>query len=1193
VVSIFHIYQCRFFYIVKIMMQLRLILNLVLYSIFFISCSSGDKKSVSHPLIDEKIILKGYDLPSDSIAAPNIVPAGKPMIVRARRPIVVKEREHIRIGAGPNKFNVGVPKVCTPGQNGFAEPLRIAAKGITFLSDFPEVIVARSPSSKDVNQHGFSSFGTIQGLKTNQIRSMLQDRNGNLWFSSDDGITRYDGKYLSHFVVSNGTRRNSIILCMLEDRAGSLWFGTFGGGVLCFDGKKFTQYTEKEGLSNNIVNCIIQDNSGNYWMATSGGGISKFDGKEFTHYTTREGLSSNQIRALLQDKEGKIWIGTFGDGISQFDGSGFKNYSEKEGFPAFHIASILQDKEGNIWFGSFKHGLIKYDGRCFYQYTDKQGLSNNTVLCMMQENNGIFWLGTSGGGIFRFDGKIFENFNEEDGLTNNYIRCSLIGRQGNLWFGTRDGGLVRYNKNLFTHYTYNEGLAGNKILSMMQDRKGNDWFTSYGGGITRYDGKEFSTYSLKETQLNDYVYTILECANGDIWFGSDGGGITRFDGKNFFQYTQKEGLCHNSVRCMIEDRNHNIWIGSYGGGVSKFNGKEFVKYKIKEGLSGDKIMCILEDKNGNIWFGTDGGGVTKYDGKKFTHFILPHGLNSSTISSIIQDNKGVLWFGSSGGGALRYDGKYITMLTKKEGLGNNYVNSLLQDREGNLWIGTRIGPNVLESDQLQGNLERSKPLVFREFSYDDGFFDVGCNLNSLFQDKNGTVWIGTTNRLSAVRLKENVPDTVPPNIQLTNIRLFNENIPWMKINSNKDTSFILGNNVKVGDFRFSGISKWYFLPEDLSLAYNNNFLTFSFIGISQRQTSKIRYQYKLEGLDNYWSSITDLTEISYLNLKPGKYIFKVKAMNSEGIWSKENRYSFSIRYPWWKSLWFYSLILVGIVSLVVSIFKWRELEHELQTKLLNQKIEEQTFAMKEKNRELESKNKELQVSNSEKDRFFSIIAHDVRGPLSTFMLFTEVLSENLQSYNMDEIQGMAGSMKDSASSLYKLLENLLEWSRMQQGLIQFNPEQLNIIEVLTDSMETSRQFAKNKSIALVFEIPSELEVVADKNMLASVIRNLISNALKFTPQGGKVTIRAHKTAQNIVEISVTDTGIGMDEQMLGDLFRMDVHINRKGTDGESSVGLGLLLCKDFVEKQNGRIWAESIMDKGSTFYFTLEAVPRL
>jgi signal transduction histidine kinase/ligand-binding sensor domain-containing protein len=1170
------------------MLRLDIVLIFILLGLFATSCSREDKRNTVLQSNPGTIKVQGYIVPEGQVEKPQVIAAGKPKISRVKDPVVVKEKRLNKIIAVPEKFQAGMPEARTPGQNGLSKPVRITAKGQPFHAAAPEIVVAQYPGSKDINPHGFSTFGTIQGLKTNQIRCLLQDHSGNLWFSSDEGVTRYDGKYLSHFLTSNGENKNNIILSLMEDQSGNLWLGTFGGGVICFDGEKFTEYTEKDGLSNNIVNCVFQDRSGNYWMATSGGGVSKFDGKEFTHYTTKEGLASDQVRTIFQDMKGDLWFGTFGMGVSRFDGTSFYNYSVREGLPATHLASMMQDRQGNIWFGSYSQGAIKYDGQYFYQYTVNQGLIKGNILCLMQDDEGLIWLGTSGGGISMFDGRSFTNYGEEDGLSNGFIRCELVGKQGNLWFGTRDGGLVRFNKNLFTHYTVSEGLGGNKVLDILQDKKGDLWFALFRGGITRFDGKEFDTYSLKESLLNDWVYALTEAEDGSIWLGSDGGGITKFDGKNLVQYTQNEGLCSNSVRCIIEDRHRQLWIGTYGGGVSMFDGKNFVNYSEKGGLGSDKILALMEDKVGNIWIGTDGGGVTRFDGRTFTRYGGKEGLKSNSVNSILQDKNGELWFGTTAGGVTRFDGEFMTTYTKSEGLSNNNINSMIQDKAGNIWLGSRAGPNILNAEQL-GNVEgKTKPLFFKNFSYDDGFLGIGCNLGAMLEDKNGIVWIGSTNRLSAIRPWEDIPDTVPPNTKIINVKLFNENIPWQKIDANKDTTFVLGNGVEVGNFKFSNTTKWYFLPDDLKLAYDNNFLTFNFIGISQKQTPKIRYQYQLEGVEKYWSGITDLTEISYANLKPGNYVFRVKAMNSEGKWSNESQYAFSIRHPWWETWWFYLILFLAAGSLVVIFIKWREHEHEIQKKFLTGKIEEQTQELMEKNQELEAKNTDLQVVNSEKDKFFSVMAHDVRGPLGTFLLFSEIMAQNLKSYTMEEIQVMAESLHKSAATLFELLENLLEWARMQRGMVAYNPEQHSLITVLNDSLDSVHESAKNKAIAVIVDIPSDMEVIADKNMLASIFRNLTSNAIKFTPKGGKVTIKAIKSADKFVEISVADTGIGMEEKMLGELFKIDVSSNRKGTDGETSIGLGLLLCRDFVEKMGGRIWAESKVDHGSIFHFTLK-----
>jgi PAS domain S-box-containing protein len=237
--------------------------------------------------------------------------------------------------------------------------------------------------------------------------------------------------------------------------------------------------------------------------------------------------------------------------------------------------------------------------------------------------------------------------------------------------------------------------------------------------------------------------------------------------------------------------------------------------------------------------------------------------------------------------------------------------------------------------------------------------------------------------------------------------------------------------------------------------------------------------------------------------------------------------------------------------------------------------------------EIESKSNEVLRLMAEKDKFYSIIAHDLRSPFNVFLGFTQMMAEDLPRLRPEEIQLIAKMMHTSANNLYNLLENLLEWSRLQRGISNSNPKKLLLKKIITESISSVMPIANKKGIMVDIEIPGEITVFADENMLGSIVRNLTTNAVKYTEKGGNVSIAAKTVSGNSVEISVRDTGIGMSSTMVEDLFRLDVQTNRKGTDGEPSTGLGLLLCKDFIEKHGGKIWVESEEGKGSTFRFTL------
>ena len=237
--------------------------------------------------------------------------------------------------------------------------------------------------------------------------------------------------------------------------------------------------------------------------------------------------------------------------------------------------------------------------------------------------------------------------------------------------------------------------------------------------------------------------------------------------------------------------------------------------------------------------------------------------------------------------------------------------------------------------------------------------------------------------------------------------------------------------------------------------------------------------------------------------------------------------------------------------------------------------------------EIKLKNELLQAINAEKDKFFSIIAHDLRGPLSAFVAATQIITEEIQHMSIEEIKDITNSMKTSATNIYSLLENLLEWSRLRRGGMDFVPVKYNLRKKTGECIDVLSESAVKKEIEIEVIVPDELEVLVDSHMFEAIVRNLVSNAIKFTKPGGKVKVTAGYNDDHVVEIKVSDSGIGMPSELKERLFRINEKTSRPGTGGEQSTGLGLLLCKEFIEKHGGKIWVESIADKGSTFYFTL------
>lgn len=929
----------------------------------------------------------------DSLVPPVVINVDESKLKKA----VAGKPKIVPIGLNTSPAIVGKPiavnhKLLTtiiPGTDTVPLPRTLTAIDSPFVAGMPVTVIAKDAYFKDQNPQNFSSFSKLQGLTHGNIPAMLQDKFGNIWLATyGGGVSRYDGKSFSHFTESQGLSSNSV-LSMVEDRDGNLWFGTNGGGVSRYDGRNFTNFTVRHGLSNGIVNSIMQDKAGNLWFGTEGGGLSRYDGKNFMHFTVREGLSNNSVLCIFEDRLGNLWFGTNGGGISKYDGKSFTHFTEKDGLSSNKISSIISDKAGNLWFGTNGGGLNRYDGKYFISYTDSEIFKNYTVVGIVQSREGNLWVGTNGGGLFEFNGSNFTRYTENEGLSLNAVRSVMEDRSGNLWIGTWGLGVSRFDGKTFTYATVKEGLAHKVMCSIIENRAGDIWLGTGGGGVMRYDGKQLYHFTKNQGLFDNIALSILEDSEGNLWFGCLANGVTKYDGKYFTEYSKKDGLGGNDVRCIIEDRSGNLWFGTNGGGVSKFDGKSFTQFTTAQGLSGNDVRSMMEDNNGNIWFGTFDGGVTKYDGNNFTQFTEKEGLSNNGVLSIFEDDNQIVYFGTNGGGVVLFDGKRFLYLTEKDGLSNNVVQSITNDTAGNLWFGTRFGLSRLGKSErmrliklfsnVSDSLVQKFNVHFRSYAFDDGFIGIGVNGGkTMCSMKDGTLWIGANDRLTIYHPTGDVPDTVVPTIQLTGLALFNENIDWVSLNRNNDSTLVLSNGVSVDKFKFNELSPWYNLPNELSLAHNNNYLTFSYIGITMNRPKRVRYQYILEGIDPSWSVVTDRTEAPYGNLPHGTYTFKVKAMNSEGFWSQPLSYTFTIRPPWWQTWWAYGAYFVIIVGSGVYYIRWRESALKARQRELEQTVEERTAEVKEEKKLVEEKNKEILDSIAYAKRIQSTILPSIR-----------------------------------------------------------------------------------------------------------------------------------------------------------------------------------------------------------------------
>ncbi len=1112
----------------------------------------------------------------------------------------------------------------------------------------------------------FTNFTTDNGLALDQVSCSKMDKWGNLWFGTDGGgVSRYDGKSFTSFTTAQGLTSNRV-LSIVEDKSGNLWFGTWGGGVSRYDGKSFTNFTTAQGLASNIVWSIIEDKSGNLWFGTEGGGVSRYDGKIFNSFTTAQGLASNNVNSIVEDKSGNLWIGTWDGGVSRYDGKTFTNFTTAQGLASNSVQSIVEDKSGNLWFGAYGGGVSRYDGKTFTNFTTAQGLANNFVRSVVEDKSGNLWFGTEGG-VSRYDGKSFTNFTSAQGLANNYVRSIVEDKSGNLWFGA-GGGVSRYDGKIFNSFTTAQGLANNDVRSIVEDKSGNLWFGTEGGGVSRYDGKTFTNFTTAQGLASNKVRCIVEDKSGNLWFGTQGGGVSRYDGKSFTNFTTAQGLVRNFVVSIVEDKSGNLWFGTDGGGVSLYDGKSFTNFTTAQGLASNAVLSIVEDKSGNLWFGAYGGGVSLYDGKSFISFTTAHGLASNFVVSIVEDKSGNLWFGTEGGGVSRLLRKDVEILEEKtenvkkagpvffdnfttvNGLANDVVSAIVEDKQRNIVAGTNLGFTLIPAKASALPFSTVKPDL-EYYNSPNGYPVKGINTNALFCDSKGIIWAGTGSektglvRFDYASLHKN-EHIEPPTLVIQSVKVKDENICWFNLQSKnvkknlQDSStallqeFLAYGKIKTvsendsilkrfGDIRFTGISKFYPLPQNLVLPYAHNQIAFEFAAIETTRPFLAKYQYMLEGYDKDWSPVTNRSNANFGNIHEGTYTFKLKAQGANGLWCEPVSYTFKVLPPWYRTWWAYSIYALLFISGIGIFSKWRERNLRAEKEKLEKTVEERTSEVIKQKEKVEStltqlKSTQAQLIQSEKlaslGELTAGIAHEIQNPMNFVNNFSEMsvgiakeLNDEINQPNIDK-EYVADLLKDLSSNQEKInhhgkrassiVTGMLEHSRPNTGVKEWadiNKLCEDYSRIALNSFQTKNKSFQVEMVNHFDESLPKIEIVPQD--IGRVIVNLINNAfyavnernnnsknlLGFENLRGLVTITTQKT-NNTIEIRVKDNGTGMTENVRAKIFQPFFTTKPTG----SGTGLGLSLAYDIITKgHTGTLKVESTEGAGSEFIITL------
>ena len=1135
---------------------------------FLLPACGKQREAVERPNFKPPKIVeaKTYKVPLEKTVPPKVVRASGIKKIVAGKPETIQLKSNVFPAKATRIVPAGIPELLIPNGHSYKPPKVVPAIDSPFIANPPEIILLKEPFIKESNPESFSSIKAMHGLNSNEISSLCQDKAGNLWIGAWwGGVSKYDGRSLTNYSVAQGLS-SDVVNGVLEDRSGNIWIATTDAGVNKFDGRYITRYSTTEGLSDNSITSMLQDKDGDMWF-TTGNGLNKYDGHVFTHYTTAQGLPSNVVWNMLEDSKGNLWVSTNG-GLTRFDGVSFKCYTIGLGLNNnTEVGKIVEDNAGNLWFAT-SNGLFKYDGKYISHFTPDGGLSSNRISKITKATSGDIWIGTWDHGANKYDGKSFTHFSVEQGLGNEVVTDILQDTRGNIWLATT-AGVSKYDGKLFSHLA---PLKQEEVECLLVDKRGNLWIgTGAGHCLNKYDGRSLSRYTTATGLASTSINQIIEDKFGNIWFGTRGG-VDKYDGTYFTHYSKSNGLIDNTVFCLMEDKKGNLWFGTENG-LSKFDGKDFTNYTIAQGLKDETIYSLLEDYNGNIWIGTSSQGVYLFDGATFTHYDLAHSLSHPMVLGMMEDKNNNIWFCTSMG-ANKFDGRYFTWYTTEQGLSNNIAKNVLQDKNGNIWIGTINGMNQLKSVSSKSyTLKKLSVSLFKKYTVSEGFLGVGTYENSITQDTNGNLWMGATDRVANYHPEGDIPDTIPPTIQLSSIALFNENINWLDAQKKKDSAIILTNGAELKHFNFSGLTPWYNQPENLQLNYNNNYLTFQFIGITTLRPKEVRYQYLLEGLDENWSSITDQPEATYSMVPPGKYTFKVRAANSEGYWSKELNYQFVILPPWWRTWWAYLSYATSFIAMIWMFTWYRSRQLKGENIYLEEKVNKRTMELEHSLSERYKLMKKVESQEAllkERLRISRELHDDIGSTLSSISIYSEVAKQRTAKKE---------NTSDVLSKIGYASRELID--KMSDIVWSLNPNNESFEQLQNRMMGFASMMLATRNILYDFTVDEELKRIQftgeQRKNIFLIFKEALHNIVKYADcKTARITL---SITDNSLLMAIKDDGKGFDIALIDS--------NAIFTNGESMGGNGIKNMHARADHVNAKLCIHSKINEGTTIQLTL------
>ncbi|PKP12977.1 MAG: hypothetical protein CVU08_07735 [Bacteroidetes bacterium HGW-Bacteroidetes-3] len=1036
----------------------------------------------------------------------------------------------------------------------------------------------------------FKHLSNNNGLSQNLVLSIAQDREGFMWFGTKDGLNKYDGYqftvYQNEPNNSNSISSNNITE-LFTDNNGKLWVGTENGILNFYNAgsqsfqRIFLPINQSKSKNSEAINSIAQDKTGDIWVGTIGNGVfkipflnQKFDSNKIKQYQNdtsgKYQLCSNVIKKIFVDNQGIIWIGT-DKGLNRMDPetesfSSFYFNVKHPNAPAsdtdFSVSAISKADNNNLWLGT-RSGLVKFNVvdksyKVFRHHLSifRYGWGEINGIAQDRQNN--LWLATPGE-LMLFNTKTlkYESVKNDplkpESISYNSISSLFFDRTNIMWIGTSGMGIDFYDSkaNRFGLLKRNNKpdsrVTGFSIRAVLEESERYVWISAE--VLYRWDRKtgELKSFETSSKNLdafgNTNVWSMIKTKDGKLWFASTEG-LFVYNPKTaiskLFRYDPKkpDGIQPRGVSSIFEDKNGILWIVSESF-LSKMTDREkgiFKHYKLANipEYRTTKRCVIYEDGKDQLWLATK-NGLMVFDKNKELFYgyqnnpEIPNSLSNNQVNYIFPDPvkpADFLWIGTSGGLNLFDISKQsFTHFTQKEGLPNNVIYGILSDSQDNLWLSTNRGISKY-------NLKTKK---FRNYDVEDGLQSNEFNTGAVFKSSKGEMFFGGINGLNYFFPDQINDNPFQPPIEVTGLKVYSQS----KKNEGAEVR-----NMKVN------------LNEKITFNHNDDIIIFEFAALDFAVPSKNKYAYILENFNDNWIYADNSRTATFTHLPSGNYILKVKGSNNDGVWNEEG-VSIPIKVlPHWSGTWLaYIIYLLLFISLLYYIRSYEMKRIKMKNEL---KLEQKEY-------------NNLKGLDKLKSRFFANISHEFRTPLTLISGYAENLKEALPSNNLKK---QVFGIDQNAKKLLKLINELLDLSKLEDGKMSLALSQQNIVLYLKNLFFSVESFAEKRNISLHF-ISDEIDIQAifDSEKMEKIMMNVIANALKFTPENGNITLTIQRKNKETLSICVCDSGIGVEQDAISRIFDRFYQADNSDTRLYEGTGIGLALVKEFVVLHEGTVKA--------------------